>query len=329
MDALGRSVAGDVLGVARGPDASDIGGDTASGTRVLGIGEILWDLLPDGPRLGGAPFNVVAHLRRLGCDAAFLTAVGADDLGREAIAQVRALGVRTDLVQETDDAPTGTAGVVLDEAGLPHFEIRSPAAYERLRRDPEALRLVAALRPAAIVFGTLAQRSAPVRAATREILESHPAAMRVYDVNLREGCWSSRLVDELLTEASVAKLSDGEVAVLASALDLPSDGLEAFAATAAERYGLSAVCMTQGADGATAWTADGLVSVRGLSIDVVDTVGAGDAFTAGFVGWLLRGRPAAEALRMANALGALVASRAGAIPRWDEDELVAFERDHR
>jgi fructokinase len=329
MGSVGRSGAGDPVEGAPGSAGVDPVRAEAGRTRVLGIGEILWDLLPDGPRLGGAPFNVAAHLGRLGCDAAFLTAVGADDLGREAVAVARSLGVRTDLVQVVHDAPTGTAGVVIDDAGLPRFEIRSPAAYERVHGDPGTLAAIAALDPEAVVFGTLAQRFPSVREATRAVVAAHPDAMRVYDVNLREGCWSPSLVDELLAEASIAKLSDGGVAVLATELDLPSGSLEAFAAAAAARYDLRAVCMTRGADGATAWTADGVISVRGLSIEVIDTIGAGDAFTACFVGWLLRGRPAAEALRMANALGALVASRAGAIPRWDEDELAAFEREHQ
>jgi fructokinase len=117
--------------------------------------------------------------------------------------------------------------------------------------------------------------------------------------------------------------------VLAEALDLPSESLVGFAEAAAARYGLAVVCITQGAAGATAWSPDEEASAGGIAIDVVDTVGAGDAFTAAFVGWLLRGRPVAEALRFANALGALVASRAGAIPRWDLAELLAFEAAHR
>ncbi len=309
-------------------DTATRSSEPASTPRVLGIGELLWDLLPAGPRLGGAPFNVTAHLRRLGCDAAFLTAVGDDDLGRRARAELGDLDVRADLVQVAAGAPTGTVAVNLAEGGLPTYEIRSPVAYERVRGGDATLAAVAAFAPTAIVFGTLAQRFAPVRAATRAILASHPGAMRVYDVNLRDGCWTAPLVAELLAEASVLKLNDGEVSVLAAAVDLPSGSLTGFAEAAATRYGLAVVCITQGAAGATAWSPDGVASVGGISIDVVDTVGAGDAFTAAFVGWLLRGSPVAEALRVANALGALVASRAGAIPAWDLAELLAFEAAH-
>jgi fructokinase len=291
---------------------------------VLGIGELLWDLLPAGPRLGGAPFNVTAHMRRLGLDSAFLTAVGDDALGRDALDSMRSLGVRTDLVQIVRDAPTGTAAVELDDDGRPRFEIGSPAAYEQIRCDAAALEVVAALTPAAIVFGTLAQRFAPVRAATRAILAAHPDAMRVYDVNLREGCWTAPLVKELLAEATILKLSDAEVPVLARMLDLPSETPGSFGRAIGRLYDLDVVCVTEGGSGSTAWTRDGVVWIAGISVDVVDTIGAGDAFTAAFVATLLKGEPAAEALRLANALGALVASREGAIPAWNLSELVAL-----
>ena len=304
-------------------------GDPGAAPRVLGIGELLWDLLPAGARVGGAPFNVTAHLRRLGCDAAFLTAVGDDDLGQRALAELRGLDIRADLVQVTADAPTGTVAVTLAGGGLPAYEIRSPVAYERAGGDAATLAAASAFAPTAVVFGTLAQRFAPVRAATRSILAAHPGAMRVYDVNLRDGCWTTPLVAELLAEASVLKLNEGEVELLAAALDLPSESLVGFAVAAAARYDLEVVCITQGAAGATAWSPDGVASAAGVAIDVVDTVGAGDAFTAAFVGWLLRGSPVAQALRFGNALGALVASRAGAIPAWDLAELVAFEAAHR
>jgi fructokinase len=263
----------------------------------------------------------------LGLDAAFLTAVGDDALGRDALESMRSLGVPTDLVQIVRDAPTGTAAVELDDDGRPRFEIGSPAAYEQIRCDAAALEGVAALTPAAIVFGTLAQRFAPVRAATRAILAAHPDAMRVYDVNLRDGCWSAPLVKELLAEATILKLSDAEIPVLARMLDLPSQTPGSFGRALGRLCDLEVVCVTEGASGSTTWTRDGVVSISGISVDVVDTIGAGDAFTAAFVATLLKGEPAGEALRLANALGALVASREGAIPPWNLSELVAFAAD--
>ena len=146
-------------------------------TAVLGIGELLWDLLPAGPRLGGAPFNVVVHLRRLGFEAAFLSAVGDDDLGRRALADMEALGVRTDLVSVVPDAPSGTVGVELDAHGHPTYAIHSPAACELVDAVAAASVEGSGMRPDAIVFGTLAQRFATVREATRAVLAASPAAI--------------------------------------------------------------------------------------------------------------------------------------------------------
>jgi fructokinase len=293
----------------------------AGGPAVLGIGEILWDLLPSGPRLGGAPFNVVAHLRRLGHPVAYLTSVGDDDLGRRTLQEIRALDVDASCVQVAAGAPTATVGVTLDARGSPTFEIRSPAAYELTEARPGILDSVRRLGPRAVVFGTLAQRWPRVRTVTQEVLSAQPGALRVYDVNLRGGTWSSALVAELAREANVLKLNDDEVRVLGPALGLPAASLPSFAEAAARRFGLEAVCVTQGSAGAVLWTPTGLVEHRGYRVVVADTIGAGDAFTAGLVHAILVGSEPLAALQLANALGAIVASRPGAIPSWTRLEL--------
>ena len=294
------------------------------GPAVLGIGEILWDLLPSGPRLGGAPFNVVAHLRRLGHPVAYLTSVGDDDLGRRTLQEIRALDVDDSCVQVAAGAPTGTVGVALDAGGSPAFEIRSPAAYELTQAQPGTLDLVRRLGPHAVVFGTLAQRCPHVRVLTHEVFAALPGALRVYDVNLREGTWSPSLVAELAGEASVLKLNDDEVRALGPALGLPGASLPSFAEAAARRFDLRVVCVTQGRAGAVLWTPTGLVEHRGYRVVVADTIGAGDAFTAGLVHAILVGSEPPAALQLANALGAIVASRPGAIPSWTRLELQAL-----
>jgi fructokinase len=289
---------------------------------VLGIGEILWDLLPDGPRLGGAPFNVVAHLRRLGHWTAFLTAVGDDELGRAALAALADAGIDTSMVAVAA-ACTGTAGVELDAAGHATFVIHSPVAYELATLDEAAASRIRSGPPAAIVFGTLAQRFATVRATTRAVIDAAPGAMRVYDVNLRDGTWSVPLVEELLDDATVLKLNDGEVRILAPLLGLPAVE-PPFAEAAARWFGLEVVCVTQGERGAMLWSAGTVCEVAGVRITVADTIGAGDAFTAGLVDGLIRGRAPRDVLATANALGAFVASRAGAIPSWTPADLATL-----
>jgi fructokinase len=295
---------------------------------IVGLGELLWDLLPSGPRLGGAPFNVLAHLRRLGYRAEMVTAVGDDDLGRRAIAEVDRLGVGMAFSRVDDPAPTGVVDVELDPAGVPRYIIRTPAAYENASLSEEGLRTIGSLEPAAIVYGTLAQRFPPVRGATSRVLAGNPDSLRVYDVNLRVGTWSAELVHQLLGSAELLKLNEDEVRRLGPALGLPAGSDTEFGRAVLDRYPVEFVCVTRGSNGAALLSRDASMSVPGLPVTVVDTVGAGDAFTAGLIDGILRGSSLADTLRRANALGALVASRSGAIPHWEPGELSALVGTH-
>jgi fructokinase len=269
--------------------------------------------------LGGAPFNTVAHLARFGCAAEYVTAVGRDLLGRRALDEIRGLGVSTSLVQLSDLA-TGLVRVRLDTAGVPDYEIVSPAAYEAIvPLEGDALELGS--RVDLLVFGTLAQRFAGTREATRRLVEAAHRAMRLYDVNLRAGCWDAVLVGELIPLATIVKLNEDEQNALADALDLPASPIERFARATATRYGLRGVCVTRGPAGATLLLDDVYQEEAAPSVDVVDTVGAGDAFAAALAYGLIHGWRAPEILHVATRLGALVASRAGAIPPWTLAEL--------
>jgi fructokinase len=288
--------------------------------RVLGIGELLWDLFPDGPRLGGAPFNVTANLARLGHDAAFVTAVGDDELGRAALAAVDALGVEATFISVALDLPTGTVAVSPDTTEGPTFLIGSPAAYESMGDGDALVARVASWRPEALVFGTLAQRFPGARTLTGRIATGIAPRHRLYDVNLRDGTWTERLVLDLLGLATIVKANHDEGHVLAGLLrcDPTPAGLgEALE----ERFGTEAVCITRGASGAALWADGEVTDVDGIRVAVVDTVGAGDAFAAGLLHGLLVGQAPADALGFANRLGAIVASRPGALPPWTAGEI--------
>jgi fructokinase len=286
---------------------------------ALGIGELLWDLLPGGERLGGAPFNVVAHLRRFGGRCAYVSAVGRDALGRRALQEAARMGVDTSLI-EVNELPTGVVRVRLDAAGAPDYKIVSPAAYEAIAPG-QGRSVVAGAHLELITFGTLAQRFSGVRAATRLLASEAPDAVRLYDVNLRRDCWHFALVEELLTLANVVKVNQEEQEVLAAGLGLRADSTEAFARAASERYALRAVCITRGPAGATLLLDDDYAEAPAPSVRVVDTVGAGDAFTAALGKGLIEGWTASEIVDVANRLGALVASRSGAIPEWSLAEI--------
>jgi len=294
-------------------------GDMADG-RVLGIGELLWDLFPDGPRLGGAPFNVVANMRRLSHPAAFVTAVGDDELGRSAVAAVDELGVDTTFISVAPDLPTGTVAVTPDPVEGHRFTIGSPAAYASIGDADTLVTRLLDLVPEALVYGTLAQRSPAVRELTHRVATEIRPVNRLYDVNLRDGSWTGDLVLDLLRDATVVKLNGDEAVVLAGLLGSAATG-RALATALAARYGIERLCITRGAAGATLLVGGDEYMVEGIEVDVADTVGAGDAFAAGLLHGLLTDMPPDETLRFANRLGALVASRAGALPVWSATEL--------
>jgi fructokinase len=293
---------------------------------AVGVGEILWDRLPGGDEIGGAPFNVVSHLARLGYRGAYLTAAGDDPLGDAAVAQMSGRGIDTALVARVDDAPTGLAQVTVGPGGSPVFAIGRPAAFERWAAD-SPVAAVTGRRPAFLVFGTLAQLRVTERNELAAIAVGCAAAVRLYDVNLRDGWWSPEVVTELIGRASVVKLSDSEARELAPSLGVPWAGAqraEAFCRGLAAAHGLRGVAVTAGPDPAGLLLDGEFASAPPPPAQVVDAVGAGDAFAAGLLDAIGQGLDAATALRRANALGTLVASRRGAQPPWTEAELAAL-----
>ena len=293
---------------------------------TVGLGELLWDRLPDRDRLGGAPFNVVCHLARLRHRAVFVTAVGCDDLGDAALRELRNRGVDDSFVTQSTSAPTGIARVTLAADGAPTFEIVRPAAYEALRLDADTIASLAALGPDALVIGTLAHAETDLLARTRALVASLGNPTVVYDVNLRAGWWSIDLVRELAALATVVKLNEDEARELAPALGYPDGGrdIEGFCRTFARRFELRGVAVTAGQANAAILLDSIFTTTTPPRVDVVDTIGAGDAFTAGLVDGLVYDRSVGATLQGAAALGALVASRHGALPEWTLSELARY-----
>ena len=259
-------------------------------------------------------------MRRLSHPAAFVTAVGDDELGRSAVAAVDELGVDTTFISVAPDLPTGTVAVTPDPVEGHRFTIGSPAAYASIGDADTLVTRLLDLVPEALVYGTLAQRSPAVRELTHRVATEIRPVNRLYDVNLRDGSWTGDLVLDLLRDATVVKLNGDEAVVLAGLLGSAATG-RALATALAARYGIERLCITRGAAGATLLVGGDEYMVEGIEVDVADTVGAGDAFAAGLLHGLLTDMPPDETLRFANRLGALVASRAGALPVWSATEL--------
>ncbi len=289
--------------------------------RVLGIGEVLFDAFPDGERLGGAPLNVCVNLARLGHEAAMLTGVGRDERGERALAALEDHGVSTRFVVRSEDLPTGIARVELDSAGSPTFALVRPAAYDGLDARSAPVAEIAAWAPDWIVFGTLAQETPSVLDVTRALVGACPDAERLYDVNLRRPHPPDELIRELLDLATVVKVNDDEAEILAGMLGWAEAGYRAFLERVATTFDLRVASVTRGPAGAALLVDGRFVEVEAEPVEVVDTVGAGDAYSSGLVHGSGAGWPPDRIARFAGRLAGLVASRRGATPPWTPREV--------
>lgn len=294
---------------------------------ILAFGETLWDLLPSGPALGGAPFNFAARAKELGNWAFVVTRLGRDDLGRKAFARLQQLGMDPSYVQWDDVRPTGTVPVKVDAKGVPDFTILPNVAYDAIEPTPEVLELAGVAE--CVCFGTLVQRAEGSRRTLYQVLEAAPHAWKVLDLNLRRDCFTPETVRESLARVNILKLNDQEVGALRDLLGAGGGTIPEFAQSL---FGgpLTHVVVTLGEKGAYAASSDGRRAYDpGYRVRLVDTCGSGDAFTAGFVHEFLRGKALEECLSLGNVLGAMVAAQAGATTPISPGELAAFrEADH-
>jgi fructokinase len=309
--------------------------------RVIGVGEVLWDLLLTGPQLGGAPANFAYHAQALGAQALVITRVGKDDYGREIIRRFQAMALPDSTVQVDEAAPTGTAKVKLSGNGLAHFTIQKHVAWDSIAATRGAL--AAASNADAICFGSLAQRSESSRNTIQQLVASTPAdALRIFDINLRQKFYSRSVIEKSLQLANVLKLNDDELPVLAAMFDLTGSSendsppkIEYQIGQLARLFSLRLVALTRGANGSLLYQRD-KDEVRwsdcaSRPVQVVDTVGAGDSFTAALVLGLLSKMDLDEINDIANEVARFVCSQAGATPSLPEDFARRFStaKEHR
>ncbi|HAD10811.1 MAG TPA: carbohydrate kinase [Saprospirales bacterium] len=286
---------------------------------IICFGEVLWDLLPGGKMAGGAPMNVAYQINNLGMHSRMISRVGADDLGKALIAFLEQKGVATDLVQEDHQYPTGTVNIHLDDQGIPSYEIVQPAAWDAIELTES---MTEAVRGAdALVFGSLACRSEASRNTLLKLIELAP--LRVFDVNLREPFYSKSLLEELLPKANLVKVNDIELNILSEWYGFTGTEKDLMQSLK-DHFGIDLLIVTKGANGAACLSAEGYSEVSGMKVQVLDTVGSGDAFLSGFLFQHFAGKPNAACLRFANALGALTATKAGGTPFISVEEINAL-----
>jgi fructokinase len=297
---------------------------------ILGLGELLWDMLPDGPRLGGAPANFTVMAGQLGSHAALLSRIGRDDPGRTAVDRLDPLPADASFLQVDPAHETGRVTVYFED-GQPRYTIHQPAAWDFLELTDEWVKL--AERADALCFGSLAQRCIESRQTIQTLVaQSSAACIRIFDVNLRTPFYSGEVIQESLELATVVKMNDAEVPLVLGLLGLPVEEapaidelhvLDALRQGAvrllAEFPALSMVAVTRGAQGSLLVTREEWHAHAGIQVRVADTIGAGDAFTAALTHYMLRGADLATLNEAGNRWGAWVASQVGAMPELPDE----------
>lgn len=280
---------------------------------IVGLGEILWDLLTSGPRLGGAPANFAYCSHLLGDRGIVASRIGSDQIGEDIRKSLTNAGVSDEFLQTDSSYPTGTVHVQLDPAGQPTFEIMQPVAWDFLEWTLAWKALAESAD--AMCFGSLAQRSPQSRSTILKFLDTtRKVSLRVFDVNLRQTFYSTEVIAESLKRANVVKLNHEEVPHINELLALQEPDDLSFSRRLIKDFDLKLVCVTRGAHGSLLCDQNEAHEHSGFRVPVQDTIGAGDAFTAALVHGYLLGRSLPELNDSANRLGAWVASHSGAMP---------------
>lgn len=287
--------------------------------KIAGIGEILWDLLPSGKQLGGAPANFAFHAQQLGAKSTVVSSVGNDAPGNEILERLRSLNLCTDFIQSNQHHPTGVVDVQLTD-GNPSYTIKTGVAWDYIVWETSLAAL--AMEADAVCFGTLAQRNEMSRQTIHQFLkQTRPECLRVFDINLRQNFYSKEIIAESLRLASVLKLNDEELPVVAEIFSIEGSEIIVLKSLMV-RFGLRLIALTKGSRGSLLLTDSRQSFLEVPAVEVKDTVGAGDAFTAAMIVAILSGLPLARVHRIANEVAAFVCLHQGATPLLNKEKIL-------
>ena len=282
---------------------------------VVGLGEVLWDMLPEGRKIGGAPVNFAYHAGQFGIDTMAVSAIGNDKLGEDTIAEMN--GKHLNHIFPSVPYPTGSVQVKLDEKGVPAYDIKENVAWDNIPFTNEIESV--ARNCQAVCFGSLAQRNAVSRNTIRKFIESTPSGcIRIFDINLRQNFYTSNVIRDSLEHCNILKINDEEIMLVSRMFNYDSSNIENVCHTIMEDFSLEMVILTCGTKGSYIFTKGGVSFMPTPKVNVADTVGAGDSFTGSFCAAILRGLPVAEAHKKAVEVSAYVCTQNGAMPEIPE-----------
>lgn len=285
---------------------------------VVGMGEALWDMLPEGRKLGGAPANFAYHVSQFGLDSRVVSAVGDDELGNEILANFAEKQLDCQIEKVT--YPTGTVQVTLDEKGVPCYEIKEGVAWDNIPYTPALENL--AKQTHAVCFGSLAQRNAVSRETINRFIDQMPEdenVLKIFDINLRQHFYSKELIEASLKKSNVLKINDEELVVVGEMFGFADIDFQDKCWILLAKYNLKMLILTCGTEGSYVFTPGEVSFLETPQVQVADTVGAGDSFTGAFVAAILSGKTVKDAHRLAVDVSAFVCTQNGAMPELAEE----------
>lgn len=279
--------------------------------KIAAFGELLWDLLPNGKVLGGAPTNFIYRINSFGDKGTLLSKVGNDRAGKEARKELLKLGVSDINIQVDNEFPTGSVKIKIDKGGNAEFDIIRDVAYDHIEITSEMIQAFS--EADCVCYGTLVQRYGISKNTLRELIHESPDVVKFLDINLRKNCYTASTVEESLKMANILKTNDNELLTTKKLFGLKSKNLKSLAKETIEKFNIDILLCTLGENGAFSLTKNNeFIYDPGHIVKLADTVGAGDAFSAGFIHYYMNGSSINEALKFGNAAGAMAATTQGA-----------------
>ncbi|MCH5216307.1 MAG: carbohydrate kinase [Muribaculaceae bacterium] len=285
---------------------------------IVGIGEALWDVLPEGKKLGGAPANFAYHVSQFGLNSCVVSAIGNDRLGEEIIEQLNAKGVKYNI--DTVPYPTGTVQVEIDQAGIPQYNIKENVAWDNIPYTDTLYEI--AKDACAVCYGSLAQRSVVSRETINRFIDKMSCddeCLKVFDVNLRQGFYNKEILVSSMERCNVLKINDEELVTVSRMFGYPGIDLQDKCWILLGKYNLKMLILTCGINGSYVFTPGNVSFQETPVVEVADTVGAGDSFTAAFIASIIKGKSVQEAHKIAVKVSAYVCTQNGAMPKLPEE----------